>query len=79
MFSFIKPKANNNLKTETVKLSGLHCTSCAINIDMTLEELSGVSSKTNYQKQESKITYDPSKTNLESIKKSITDLGYKIV
>ena len=61
----------------TLKLSGLHCTSCATNIDLTLEDLPGVkSSDTNYAKSEAKITFDPSKINLESITKTITDLGY---
>jgi len=67
------------METITLKLSGLHCTSCAVNIDLTLEDLPGVkNSSTSYTKSESQITFDPSKTNLESIKKTITNLGYQI-
>jgi len=65
------------METIKLKLSGLHCSSCAVNIDMTLEDLPGVSSKTSYQKSETEVTFDPSKTDLKSIKKTITDLGYK--
>lgn len=82
MFNFFKPKKQNednkDSETVTLKLSGLHCTSCATNIDLTLEDTSGISSSTtNYQKSESKITFDPTKTNLNSIRKIITDLGYQ--
>lgn len=65
------------METIKLKLSGLHCTSCALNIDMTLEDLPGVSSNTSYQKSETEVTFDPKKTDLKSIKKTITDLGYQ--
>jgi Cu+-exporting ATPase len=80
MFHFLKPKTNDtNLETVTLKLSGLHCTSCATNIDLTLEDLPGVkSSDTNFQKSTAKIIFDPSKTNLKSIKKAISHLGYRV-
>jgi copper chaperone CopZ len=63
--------------TVTLKLSGLHCTSCATNIDLTLEDLEGVNSAdTSYAKSETKISFDPSKTSLDQIKKTIESLGY---
>lgn len=62
----------------TLHLSGLHCTSCAINIDMTLEDLPGVkSSDTNYAKSELIVTYNPNLIDITRIKKEITSLGYK--
>ncbi len=81
MFSFFKPKPqsdNRNLRTEVLKLSGLHCTSCAVNIDLALEDLPSVKSSTNYAKSETKISFDSAKTNLKEIEKNITDLGYSI-
>lgn len=65
------------METITLELSGLHCSSCAVNIDMTLEDLPGVSSETSYQRSETEVTFDPSKTDLESIKKTIVELGYQ--
>ncbi|HSV94563.1 MAG TPA: heavy metal-associated domain-containing protein [Spirochaetia bacterium] len=77
MFNFLKSKPIENLETVNLKLSGLHCTSCAISIDLTLEDIPGVqNSSTNYAKSELTITFDPAKTNLKSIKKSIHNLGY---
>lgn len=81
MFNFLKTKTTNeNTEIVSLKLSGLHCTSCATNIDLTLEDIPGVkNSSTNYAKSQSKINFDPTKTDLNSIKKTIQNLGYKIV
>ena len=68
------------METITLKLSGLHCTSCTVNIDLTLEDIDGVKSvDTNYQKSETKISFDPDKTNLTTIKKTISSLGYTVI
>ncbi len=79
MFNFLKPKKKENLETITLKLSGLHCTSCATNIDLTLEDIPGViSSNTSYAKSELIVSIDPLQINLDSIKKQVINLGYKI-
>lgn len=62
------------------KIVGMHCTSCAMTIDMDLEEVPGVkSSNTSYAKQETEVELDPDKVTdnlvLESIKKS----GYSAI
>ncbi len=61
-----------------LKIDGMHCTSCALNIDFDLEDLKGVkSSKTSYASQITEIEFDENtlddKTILETIKKT----GYK--
>jgi Cu+-exporting ATPase len=67
-------------KTITLKLSGLHCCSCAVNIDLSLEDIPGIISiETNYAKSTSKIIFDPEKINLKKIKEEIKKLGYHIV
>ena len=58
----------------------MHCTSCAMTIDMDLEDLDGVKkAQTSYAKAECEIEFDPKKVTdkyvLESIKKS----GYTAV
>jgi len=55
---------------QTLKLNifGMHCTSCAFNIDGELEDSEGIKeSKTNYAKQQTQVTFDPEKTNPETI------------
>lgn len=53
-----------------VKLNifGMHCTSCAMNIDGELEDSDGVKeSKTNYAKQVTEVTFDPEVTSVEKL------------
>lgn len=68
------------MTTITLKLSGLHCVSCSMNIDGELEEIKGViSSNTSYAKQESVITYDPGLTDPSQFSLVIQKLGYQVV
>ncbi|GAB4027826.1 MAG: hypothetical protein Fur0011_6710 [Candidatus Microgenomates bacterium] len=78
MFNIFKKKPKG--KKITLKLSGLHCTSCSLNIDGELEEISGViSSNTSYAKQETVVVYDPKLANPGQFKKSIEKLGYTVL
>lgn len=61
-----------------LKIDGMHCASCAMNIDFDLEELAGIKAvKTSYAKQETVVEYDRGiileKEVIEQIKKT----GYK--
>lgn len=60
------------------KIDGMHCTSCALNIDMDLEDLAGVKqSKTSYAKQETEVEFDEEQVDEEKVLQVITSLGYK--
>lgn len=55
---------------QTVKLNifGMHCTSCAMNIDGELEDTEGVKeAKTNYAKQQTQVTFDPEKVSVDKM------------
>lgn len=74
-----KPKPNSNVTTLEIKLGGLHCTSCATNIDLELEELPGVvESNTSYQTQESVVKIQANTANVDQIKSTIKKLGYQV-
>ena len=61
-----------------LKIDGMHCTSCSMNIDMDLEEVEGIKSvKTSYAKQESEIEFEEDKITLEQILKQIQETGYQ--
>lgn len=65
------------MKQVTLQISGMHCTSCAFNIDGELEDTEGVKeAKTNYAKQVTEVTFDPEKVSLENIQQVIKGLGY---
>lgn len=81
MFNFFK-KSPQNLKSEIsnlkLSLSGLHCSSCAVNIDLSLEDLNGVqNSTTNYAKSFSVISYEAAKIDPKTIIAEINKLGYQ--
>lgn len=78
MFNLFKPKSKG--ATITLKLSGLHCSSCSLNIDSELEDMPGViSTSTSYAKQESTITYDPKIASPAEFTPVIEKLGYKVL
>lgn len=67
------------MKTVTFKIVGMHCTSCAMNIDFELEDLEGVKEvSTNYAKQQTIVTFDPTVVKLGEIIKVIKSLEYEI-
>lgn len=59
------------------KITGMHCTSCAMTIDMDLEDLEGIKSvKTSYAKMETEVEFDPAKVPDDAILGSIKKSGY---
>lgn len=69
-----------NLVKKKLKIEGMHCTSCAMSIDMDLEDLEGViSAKTSYTKQETEVEFDSEKVNTEKLVEAIGKSGYKAV
>lgn len=84
MFQFFKKnkqtsKSQDNLEKITLKINGMHCTSCSLSIDGEIEDLPGVIDvHTNYARAETKVEFNNSKVSIEKIKKVIEKLGYTI-
>ena len=56
---------------------GLHCSSCSMLIDMTVDELPGVtSSASDYAKGRTHVEFDPAQITLEGIVAAIEHAGY---
>jgi len=63
-----------------LKIEGMHCTSCAMNIDFDLEDIEGIkSAKTSYAKQECEIEFESDKVIDEIIVETIKKTGYSAV
>ena len=59
------------------KITDMHCSSCALTIDMDLEDLDGVSkAQTSYAKSETEIEFDPQKISEQIILETIKKSGY---
>jgi copper chaperone CopZ len=57
---------------------GMHCRSCSMLVQMTLEELGGVESATSdYASGITEVVYDPDLVNVEEIIGAIVAAGYR--
>lgn len=62
------------------KIEGMHCTSCAMNIDSELEDTEGVkSASTNFAKCIVDVEYDSAKLSEKEIIKTIKSAGYNAI
>lgn len=62
-----------------LKITGMHCVSCAINIDGELEDTEGVKqSDTNYAKQHTEVEFDSDTVTEKKIIEIIKSLGYAV-
>ncbi|MCW5851839.1 MAG: heavy-metal-associated domain-containing protein [Anaerolineae bacterium] len=63
---------------QTLRIQGMHCTNCAMAIDMDLEDLVGVKeAKTNYARSLTQVEYDPARVSLAQILATIRETGYE--
>ena len=61
-----------------LKIEGMHCSSCAMSIDMDLEDLKGIkSANTSYAKQECEIEYFEEHVTEEILIAQIKKTGYQ--
>lgn len=65
------------MQKETIHISGMHCASCATNIQRKLTKLSGVTSASvSYANEQATIEFDEKKGSMHAVNKTITSLGY---
>lgn len=63
-----------------LKVTGMHCTSCAMNIEGELEDLQGVKRvNVHFAKQLTQVEYDETQVDSHQIITTIEKLGYQVV
>ncbi len=68
------------MTTHIFRIEGMHCGSCALLIDDTLEDLPGVgATQTSMKKGLSTVELDVAVTTAEDVIAAITELGYTAV
>jgi copper chaperone CopZ len=68
-----------NLVKKKFVIEGMHCSSCAMNIDFGLEDINGVkSATTSYAKQECVVEFDPEFVNQKKLTDEVGLIGYKV-
>jgi Cu+-exporting ATPase len=61
------------------KITGMHCTSCAMNIEGELEDLRGIlKADVNFPKQLTQVEYDETIVTSQQIITTIEKLGYQV-
>jgi Cu+-exporting ATPase len=63
-----------------LKISGMHCATCAITIEESLSGLDHVSKvQVNFGTDSAHVEFDPSKITLTEIEKAVKDAGYEVI
>lgn len=71
-------QAATNFKYLRLNIKGMSCADCTKHIDGTLAGLNGVAtSVTSFEKAQTVVSYDPAKTNTDSISHKIKEIGYQ--
>lgn len=68
----------SHMKNMKLNIKGMHCASCAMDIDGELEDNGVEESKTSYAKSVTEIKFDPGKISEEKITEIINKLGYSV-
>jgi copper chaperone CopZ len=80
MWPFKEKNQNKPGETLVIKINGMHCSSCALTIDETLEELPGVyDSRSSYAKGEVSVRFEPNEVKVSQLHKEIEKLGYTTI
>jgi Cu+-exporting ATPase len=67
-------------KKAELKISGMHCATCAINIEESLAKLNDVSkAAVNFGNDSAHVEFDPAKVKLSDLEKAVKDAGYGII
>ncbi|KDE48577.1 ATPase P [Geobacillus sp. CAMR12739] len=66
------------LKTVTLKVTGMTCAACANRIEKVLNKMDGVEANVNLAMEKATIQYDPSKQTIADIETKIENLGYGV-
>ena len=60
-----------------LKTSGMHCPSCSMLVDMTLDDVAGVvSSRTDHVSGDTVVTFDSGVVSVDSLIEAIRSVGY---
>ncbi|MFA4850769.1 MAG: copper ion binding protein, partial [Methanoregula sp.] len=72
--------ADTEKKKAEIKISGMHCATCAVNIEESLAGLKDVTkAQVNFGTDTAHVEYDPAKVSLSTLEKAVKDVGYDVV
>jgi Cu+-exporting ATPase len=67
-------------KKAEIKISGMHCATCAINIEESLSQIKDVSNvQVNFGTDTAHVEFDPQKVSITDLEKAVKDVGYDVI
>ena len=67
-------------KKAELKITGMHCATCAVNIEESLAKVKDVEkAQVNFGTDSAHVVFDPAKVSLHAIEKAVKDAGYDVV
>ncbi len=67
-------------KKAEIKISGMHCATCAITVEESLANIRDVSAvQVNFGTDTAHVEFDPTKVSLAELEKAVKDAGYEVV
>ncbi|MGB9977857.1 heavy metal translocating P-type ATPase [Methanobacterium sp.] len=71
--------AEESKKKAEIKISGMHCASCALNVEKSLKDLEGVEdAQVNIGTEKATVEYDPEKLKVTELENAIENAGYGV-
>ncbi|WP_342678543.1 heavy metal translocating P-type ATPase [Methanofollis sp. UBA420] len=73
-------KQEGQTRKETLKVSGMHCATCALTIEKALKTMDGVKgAAVNLGTEQASVEYDPAKVSATEIEQAVAGAGYAVV
>lgn len=67
-----------SLRKTTIAIEGMHCAACVAKVEKALRAVPGVSdANVNFSTEQANVTYDESRSDLETLQRAIVDAGYE--
>lgn len=67
-------------RKETLKISGMHCATCAVTLEKALKNVEGVkSASVNLGAEQAAVEYDPARVSAASLQQAVTGAGYGVI
>jgi len=69
-----------HLEKATLNIKGMHCASCAVSIEDSLNKVEGVSkAAVNFATEKAYVEYDPAKATPQALERAVGDAGYSVI
>ena len=68
----------NSIKKIEISIEGMHCASCALNVETSINKLDGAKAEVDINTNKARVEYDPNSIEVSDIDKSVEDAGFSV-